>query len=52
MIKDNGDGIPNRIQMDNGNSLGLRLISMLTTQLKGEVRLDRSKGTSFRIEFP
>jgi two-component sensor histidine kinase len=52
LIKDNGDGIPNRIEMDNGNSLGLRLISMLTAQLKGEVHLDRSEGSSFRIEFP
>ena len=31
--------------------LGLRLVNMLTRQLKGTIELDRSGGTTFKITF-
>ena len=51
-IKDNGVGIPEKINFPNSESLGLRLISSLVNQLDGSVILDKNQGTAFTITFP
>lgn len=50
-VSDNGVGIPEDLDIENSPSLGLQLVFTLTDQLEGEVKLDRSNGTSFEIRF-
>ncbi len=51
-VSDNGIGLPESVGVRNAESLGLRLVSMLAEdQLVGEMELDRSEGTKFRIRF-
>lgn len=52
IISDNGIGIPEDLDFRNTQSLGLHLVTILVeNQLHGEINLDRSKGTEFRIKF-
>jgi len=44
--------MPDTITLENQASLGLRLVSMLTSQLKGTVTIDRSEGTKFVFTIP
>jgi PAS domain S-box-containing protein len=50
-ITDNGKGIPENIELENIESLGLQLVSTLVDQLDGEIELKRAQGTEFRITF-
>lgn len=50
-VRDTGAGIPERIDFETNESLGLTLVRMLTRQLQGEVVLNREKGTEFIISF-
>lgn len=51
-ISDNGIGIPESIDFRKTESLGLHLVTILVeNQLHGEINLDRSKGTEFKIRF-
>ncbi|VVB89823.1 Methyl sulfide methyltransferase-associated sensor [uncultured archaeon] len=51
-VSDNGIGIPEGLDFRKTESLGLRLVTILVEdQLEGEISLDRSKGTEFRIKF-
>ena len=50
---DNGVGIPEGIDFKNTESLGLKLVSLLSTeQLEGTIELCREQGTKYRIVFP
>ena len=40
------------IEIKNDDSLGLRLVRVLTQQLKGKLELEREAGTSFSFHFP
>ncbi|NJD76766.1 MAG: PAS domain S-box protein [Candidatus Methanoperedens sp.] len=52
VVSDNGISIPQNIDFRKTETLGLRLVSMLAEdQLLGEISLDRSKGTEFKIRF-
>jgi len=51
-VKDNGIGFPEYIDFQNTDSLGLQLINSLTSQIDGEIELDRNNGTEFKIKFP
>ena len=51
-IGDDGIGLPQEIDFDSQITLGLRLVLTLVSQLNGTVRIDRSQGTVFQIEFP
>ncbi|MBD1806527.1 PAS domain-containing protein [Microcoleus sp. FACHB-SPT15] len=51
-VKDNGVGLPLGFNIRAVKSLGLQLVSVLTTQLEGTLELDRTQGTEFRIRFP
>jgi two-component system, sensor histidine kinase PdtaS len=50
-ISDNGKGIPDNIELENVESLGMRLVSTLVDQLDGKIELKRLKGTEIRITF-
>ncbi|HML04158.1 MAG TPA: histidine kinase dimerization/phosphoacceptor domain -containing protein, partial [Methanobacterium sp.] len=51
IIADNGIGIPEDIDFENTESLGLQLVNSLVMQLEGTIKLDRSAGTKFEIIF-
>ncbi len=49
---DNGIGIPDEVDFRETKSLGLHLVSILAEdQLRGKIKLDRTKGTRFEIKF-
>lgn len=50
-IKDNGIGIPDDYNLAKIDTLGLRLVKMLTQQLEGEITLTCNPGTQFVIAF-
>lgn len=50
-ISDNGKGIPENIELESAEPLGLQLVSILVDQLDGEIELKREKGTEFKIRF-
>jgi PAS domain S-box-containing protein len=51
IISDNGKGIPEYVELENTESLGLKLVSILVDQLDGNLELKREHGTEFRISF-
>jgi two-component sensor histidine kinase/HAMP domain-containing protein len=51
MVADNGAGIPDKIDFRNTESLGLRLVNILSEQLEGTLELDTTGGTSFELTF-
>ena len=52
IIKDNGKGIPESISFENSKGFGLMLVSMLTKQIGGTIRIERGNGTEINLEFP
>lgn len=52
IVKDNGKGFPDENNMHSSNSLGIRLIKILTEQLKGEVIFKNTRGAVCEIKFP
>ncbi len=53
-VRDNGIGLPIDLDLEETNSLGLRLIRALTRQIRGVLKIDSKKdiGTTFTITFP
>ncbi len=51
VIEDDGVGIPPSIDFKNTQSLGLQLVNILVSQIKGKMELDTTHGTRFVIEF-
>ena len=50
-IQDDGVGVPENFDFRNSESLGLKLVCILTKQLEGEIKLHPGKGTGFEITF-
>ena len=50
-IRDNGIGLPKDMDLDNVQSLGLKLVNMFVKQLKGELTIGRQEGTQVQISF-
>jgi two-component sensor histidine kinase len=51
-VGDNGVGISKDLDINNTDSLGLRLVTMLVNdQLEGQIDLNRDNGTNFSIRF-
>lgn len=50
-IGDDGVGIPKEIDFNTTESMGLKLVKILSQQLTGKVHLVRQNGTEFRITF-
>ncbi|MEW6491122.1 MAG: PAS domain S-box protein [Cyanobacteriota bacterium] len=51
IVRDNGIGIPEELDIETTTSLGLTLVQGLAEQLEGTLELDRSRGTVFKITF-
>ena len=51
IIRDNGVGIPKTVDLNSSVSLGLRLVNILTQQLRAHLDLSCSLGTSFHFTF-
>jgi PAS domain S-box-containing protein len=51
-VQDNGIGLPVGLEIENATSLGLRLVSILTQQLQGRLKIQHGTGTAFHITFP
>jgi len=52
IVSDNGVGLPKKVDFRDTDSLGLHLVNLLAEdQLHGDIKLDRTKGTSFHIKF-
>ena len=50
-VRDNGIGVPADLDINTTESLGMQLVTTLTSQLEGTIVLDRTQGTSFDITF-
>lgn len=50
-IKDNGIVFSKDINLKNTTTLGLKLVDVLTQQLEGDLELNQSQGTEFKIKF-
>lgn len=50
-VSDNGKGIPETVDFENPETLGLQLVSILVNQLEGEIELKRENGTEFSMRF-
>ena len=52
IVSDNGKGIPENIDFENTESLGLMLVTILAEdQLDGEITLEREGGTTFHVTW-
>jgi len=51
IISDNGNGIPESVTFENSTGFGMQLVSMLTEQIGGTIRIERERGTRFVLEF-
>ncbi|MHC1754560.1 MAG: PAS domain S-box protein [Methanosarcina sp.] len=49
MVSDDGTGIPDTVEIENSDSLGLQLVSILAAQLDSELEVKKDKGTEFII---
>ena len=50
-VSDDGIGIPESLNLENPDSLGIQLVTTLVDQLEGELELKRNNGTEFTIRF-
>jgi PAS domain S-box-containing protein len=51
IVADNGVGLPPHINIENTNTLGLKMVNSLVHQLEGTLKLNRTSGTEFIIKF-
>ena len=51
VVKDDGVGLPEKVTLDQTDSLGLQLINSLVGQIQGTISLNRTSGTEYRIVF-
>ncbi len=50
-ISDNGKGLPKGTDIHASNSMGLKLVNILTGQLNGHLRYEHNNGAVFNVEF-
>lgn len=50
-VSDNGPGLPETHSLENAKTLGLKLVSILSRQLRGSVQVENKGGTHFKIKF-
>jgi two-component sensor histidine kinase len=51
LVKDNGVGLPEAVEVEKAATLGLQIVRILVHQLGGSLRVIRSHGTTFSISF-
>jgi PAS domain S-box-containing protein len=50
-VGDNGVGLPANFDIENAETLGLRLVNILVNQLEGDLEMSNKNGTEFKIGF-
>jgi len=50
-VKDDGIGLPGKVNIDSPDTLGLQLVQTLAEQLDGTLKVNHKKGTEFIIQF-
>ena len=50
-VSDNGIGLPDNLNIEKADSLGLKLVNILTRQLKGKLTFHKTDVTCFSIIF-
>ena len=50
-MSDSGVGLPDHVDYEKSETLGMQLIQALTSQLDGELKVSREKGTTFEVTF-
>lgn len=51
-VADNGVGLPQDFSLEDNRTLGLQIVQTLCQQIRAEIKIDRTQGTSFKIFFP
>ncbi len=51
-VSDNGIGIPETFSLEQSQTLGLQLVTMLSDQLGGAIEIHRANPTRFALRFP
>lgn len=51
-VRDDGVGVPADFDPEKGHSLGLRIVNLLTRQLRGRLTWHNGAGVNFAIDFP
>jgi PAS domain S-box-containing protein len=51
IVKDDGIGIPESFNIEKTETLGLKLIDLMTKQIEGTLEIESKKGTEFRIRL-
>ncbi len=51
ILRDNGRGIPDNVEMNRSTGFGLELTGMLVEQIGGRIRIERGEGTNIILEF-
>ena len=51
VVSDNGSGLPGNVDLNTVKSLGLKLVNILTKQLKGSMNFSSENGARFEIQF-
>jgi two-component sensor histidine kinase len=51
-VSDNGVGLPEGFEIEDSDSLGLKLVGALVGQLHGSLQIERVGGAEFTISFP
>lgn len=51
IISDNGVGLPESIDIENSESLGLKLVYSMVNQLNGSIEINTERGTRYKIIF-
>ncbi|MFW6160710.1 MAG: sensor histidine kinase [Acidobacteriota bacterium] len=52
IVEDSGTGLPDGINLENPNTLGLMLVKDSVQQLEGNLKVKKKEGTVFKITFP
>jgi two-component sensor histidine kinase len=50
-VVDDGIGLPAEVELARSHTLGLKLVATLTRQIDGELAVERSVGTAYRVRF-
>ncbi|MDC0313587.1 PAS domain S-box protein [Flavobacteriales bacterium] len=50
-VEDNGIGLPDNLDVENTDTLGLQLVYILVSQLDGDIKVINKKGTKFLFNF-
>jgi len=51
VVSDDGIGLPENLNIQEPETLGLQLVNDLVKQIEGTIKLDRTEGTTFYISF-